>query len=126
MVFFRGRYYYGNDFDVNSFNTKKLTFTNREALVTTTKVTPKSAVCHITNPLLVALDTAELKKRCYRCYAAQDDPLAFPGPRHTEDKFDKLMPCEDCEVVYFCSSVRQHGMQLVPANTHLVLQSHGW
>lgn len=106
MPFYRGRYFSGHDYDVSSSTTKKEKVDGKEVLLARTDLNPKSIACHIANPLLVALNTCEIKRRCYHCYALKEDPLELPDNRFNEGKFGRLVACEECEMVYFCSEVK--------------------
>ena len=106
MPFYRGYYLNITDFDVTSVSAKKVKSNDgREVLVAKTALTSKSVVCHIANPLLVALDSVELKKRCYTCYHPRNELLALQLSRADDGRYDDLVLCEGCEVVSFCSSV---------------------
>ena len=106
MHFYRDRYYVGNDFDADTTSTKmEETRDRRGVVVAKAGLTPKSIVCHIANPMLVALEASELRKRCYNCYAPEEDLLGLEATRANDGKFDKLIACDDCEMVYFCSLV---------------------
>ena len=107
MRFYRGWYFNGNDFDAITGCTKQEKVDGRDALIATKVLTPRSFACQIANPMLVALDTVELKRRCYVCYHAQNEPLALDLTRADDGRFDSFMACEGCEIVNFCSPVSE-------------------
>ena len=107
MSIYRGYYYNHHDYDVISPTTRREKLDDgREVVVAKSAQTPKSIVCSIANPMLVALDTLELKRRCYHCYHQPNEPLAVEVSRAGDGRYDDLVACEECEMVYFCSSVR--------------------
>ena len=98
-------YYPPNDFDASTSTTKQIKSNGRDVVIAKSNLTPKSIICTISNPMLVALDTTELNKRCYHCYTPLEEPLGLDSGRGTDGKFEGLMTCEDCEMVCYCSSV---------------------
>ena len=87
-------------------NSSEIRRDGRTVLEATSALTLSSSVCWIDNPMLVALNTVELKRRCYNCYNLQHDPLA-PEPEAAEaGKLEDRYPCRGCGVVFYCSPVR--------------------
>jgi hypothetical protein len=99
---------HSNDFDVTNHLSKTTrSDAGRPSLVAKTALTHQNVVCEITNPVLVALDTKELKRRCYNCYSYSEEiaDLAYDESESQSGRPDKLQPCEQCEIVYWCSQV---------------------
>jgi hypothetical protein len=69
-------------------------------------VVSQNILANITNPMLVVLDTAELKKRCYNCYEKEEELVGHHGGDTAPcGGAYKMRVCEGCEVVWYCSEV---------------------
>jgi hypothetical protein len=122
MSYWQGRFFSAHDFDASSGNTVVVEKDGRKYRAAKNAMTPRSIGMHIANPLLSALDTCELKRRCYHCYKRLADTLAIDDKRFQEGKFNELQPCENCELVYFCSTVSIYHSQLDQTDRSLAMQ----
>ena len=102
MPRYRRWYRMQSEFEASSYSTKQEKIDDgRTVIVARVAATPRTSICSITNPTLVALDTPELRRRCYHCYCPESEPLAVDA----EDEAKCFTMCQDCETVRFCSQV---------------------
>jgi hypothetical protein len=104
MSYWRGRFFSAHDFDASTGGTLLVEKDGKKYCAAKNAMSPRSIGMHIANPLLSALDTCEIKRRCYHCYKRLGDTLTIEDKRFQEGKFNQLEPCDNCEMVYFCST----------------------